>query len=181
VSRQARAALAPQPHVLACHFLEGNPMKAARLFPSNGDVLADIRLAKKMERELDDPAEAQAVLDNQKSVSVLGTYLQNASVMEVIYREGYTDIEMEGGPYLSAIAELSRPTRHPVDEIVNLYGFFNSFLFLVLASFGIFPCDYSRGFCQKRQNSCSILGFSKVGLKCDQSLEKSVELVRSIS
>jgi hypothetical protein len=62
------------------------------------------------------------VLDNQKSVSVLGTYLQNARVMEVIYREGYTDIEMEAGPYLSAIAELHRPTRHPVDEIVNLYG-----------------------------------------------------------
>jgi hypothetical protein len=42
--------------------------------------------------------------------------------MEVIYREGYTDIEMEAGPYLSAVAELFRPTRHPVDEIVNLYG-----------------------------------------------------------
>ena len=62
------------------------------------------------------------VLDNQKSVSVLGTYLQNSRIMEVIYREGYTDIEMEAGPYLSGIYELFRPTRHPVDEIVNLYG-----------------------------------------------------------
>jgi hypothetical protein len=62
------------------------------------------------------------VLDNQKSVSVLGTYLQNAQIMEVIYREGYTDIEMEAGPYLSGVSELFRPTRHPVDEIVNLYG-----------------------------------------------------------
>ena len=62
------------------------------------------------------------VLDNQKSVSVLGTYLQNARIMEVIYREGYTDIEMEAGPYLSGVSELYRPTRHPVDEIVNLYG-----------------------------------------------------------
>ena len=43
------------------------------------------------------------VLDNQKSVSVLGTYLQNAQIMEVVYREGYTDIEMEARPYLSAI------------------------------------------------------------------------------
>ena len=42
--------------------------------------------------------------------------------MDVIYREGYTDIEMEAGPYLSAISELFRPTRHPVDEIINLYG-----------------------------------------------------------
>jgi hypothetical protein len=42
--------------------------------------------------------------------------------MEVIYREGYTDIEMEAGPYLSAVYELNRPKRHPVDEIVNLYN-----------------------------------------------------------
>jgi len=62
------------------------------------------------------------VLDNQKSVSVLGTYLQNAQIMEVIYREGYTDIEMEAGPYLSAVYELFRPKRHPMDEIINLYN-----------------------------------------------------------
>ncbi len=62
------------------------------------------------------------ILDNQKSVSVLGTYLQNAEVMDVIYREGYTDIEMEAGPYLSAVYELFRPQRHPVNEIINLYG-----------------------------------------------------------
>ncbi len=62
------------------------------------------------------------VLDNQKAVSVLGTFLQNARVMDVIYREGYTDIEMEAGPYLSAICEMVRPQRHPVNEIVNLYG-----------------------------------------------------------
>jgi hypothetical protein len=62
------------------------------------------------------------VLDNQKSVAVLGTYLQNAQVMEVIYREGYTDIEMEAGPYLSAVYELTRPKRHPMDEIVTLYN-----------------------------------------------------------
>lgn len=62
------------------------------------------------------------VLDNQKAVSVLGTFLQNARVMDVIYREGYTDIEMEAGPYLSAIYEMFRPKRHPVNEIVNLYG-----------------------------------------------------------
>lgn len=60
------------------------------------------------------------VLDNQKAVSVMGTFLQNAQIMDVIYREGYTDIEMEAGPYLSAIYELSRPKRHPVNEIVYL-------------------------------------------------------------
>ena len=39
------------------------------------------------------------VLDNQKAVTVAGTFLQNASYMDVFYREGYTDIEMEAGPY----------------------------------------------------------------------------------
>jgi len=62
------------------------------------------------------------VLDNQKAVSVLGTFLQNAKVMDVIYREGFTDIEMEAGPYLSAIYEMFRPKRHPVNEIISLYG-----------------------------------------------------------
>jgi hypothetical protein len=61
------------------------------------------------------------VLDNQKCVSVRGTFLQNATYMEVFYREGYTDIEMEAGPYLSSVYEMFRPQRHPVNEIVNLY------------------------------------------------------------
>lgn len=62
------------------------------------------------------------VLDNQKAVTVKGTFLQNTQYMDVFYREGYTDIEMEAGPYLSAVYEMFRPTRHPVNEIVNLYG-----------------------------------------------------------
>jgi hypothetical protein len=62
------------------------------------------------------------VLDNQKALTAPGTFLQNASLMDVMYREGYTDIEMEAGPYLSAIYEMSRPKRHPVNEIVNLQG-----------------------------------------------------------
>lgn len=61
------------------------------------------------------------VLDNQKAVCVLGTFLQNAKVMDVFFREGYADIEMEAGPYLSAVYEMSRPKRHPVDEIVYLH------------------------------------------------------------
>lgn len=61
------------------------------------------------------------VLDNQKAVTVQGTFLQNARFMDVFYREGYTDIEMEAGPYLSAVYEMYRPNRHPVNEIVNLY------------------------------------------------------------
>lgn len=60
------------------------------------------------------------VLDNQKAVTVKGTFLQNPTYMDVFYREGYTGIEMEAGPYLSGVYEMFRPNRHPVDEIVNL-------------------------------------------------------------
>ena len=62
------------------------------------------------------------VLDNQKALTVPGTFLQNANMMDVMYREGYTDIEMEAGPYLSAVYEMTRPKRHPMNEIVNLQG-----------------------------------------------------------
>jgi len=62
------------------------------------------------------------VLDNQKAISALGTFLQNSRYMSVFYQEGYTVIEMEGGPYLSSIYEAVRPNRHPQNEIVTLYG-----------------------------------------------------------
>jgi hypothetical protein len=61
------------------------------------------------------------VLDNQKSISVRGTFLQNREYMDIFYREGFTDIEMEAGPYLSAVYEAIEPERYPVNEIVNLY------------------------------------------------------------
>ena len=38
------------------------------------------------------------VFDNQKAVTVRGTFLQNRDFMSVFYREGYTDLEMERDP-----------------------------------------------------------------------------------
>lgn len=61
------------------------------------------------------------VFDNQKAVTVRGTILQNRNFMHVFYEEGYTDIEMEAGPYLSGIYEDIYPRRYPIDEIVNLF------------------------------------------------------------
>ena len=61
------------------------------------------------------------VFDNQKAVTVRGTLLQNREFMHVFYEEGYTDIEMEAGPYLSSIYEDIYPKRYPVNEIVNLF------------------------------------------------------------
>ena len=62
------------------------------------------------------------VLDNQKAISVLGTFLQNVHIMDVFYQEGYADIEMELGNFCSAIYEAVRPKRFPLNEIVNLYN-----------------------------------------------------------
>ncbi len=62
------------------------------------------------------------VMDNQKAITVPGTFLQNEGYMSVFYQEGYTDMEMEAGPYLSGVYEMVRPKRHPSNELVNLYN-----------------------------------------------------------
>ncbi|MBN1875674.1 MAG: hypothetical protein JXA33_15720 [Anaerolineae bacterium] len=61
------------------------------------------------------------VLDNQRAISVRGTFLQNRQYMEGFLDAGYTGVEMESGPYLSAFYEFVRPRRYPTNEIVNLY------------------------------------------------------------
>ena len=60
------------------------------------------------------------VLDNQKALTVRSAFLQNREYMDVFYREGYTVMEMEAGPYLSAAYETAEPRRHPKDEMVSL-------------------------------------------------------------
>ncbi len=62
------------------------------------------------------------VMDNQKAITVPGTFLQNEGYMSVFYHEGYTDMEMEAGPYLSGVYEMVRPKRHPYNELVNLHN-----------------------------------------------------------
>lgn len=61
------------------------------------------------------------VLDNQRALTVRGTFLQTEPYMKGFLDAGYTDAEMEAGPYLSAVYEFMRPRRYPMDEIVNLY------------------------------------------------------------
>ncbi|HEV2526888.1 MAG TPA: hypothetical protein VGT61_00340 [Thermomicrobiales bacterium] len=60
------------------------------------------------------------LLDHQKAVTVKGTYLQNQGYLDFFYREAYTVVEMEAGPYLSAISEELFPSRYPSGEAVNL-------------------------------------------------------------
>jgi hypothetical protein len=51
---------------------------------------------------------------------VKGTYLQNQGYLDFFYRENYTIVEMEAGPYLSALFEDVFLERHPSNEAINL-------------------------------------------------------------
>lgn len=61
-----------------------------------------------------------SALDHQRAVTVLGTYLQNREYLDFFYRENYTVVEMEAGPYLSALYQDTFLTRHGTGENVNL-------------------------------------------------------------
>lgn len=82
-----------------------------------------------------------SVLDNQKAVTSLGTFLQNAPFLEALYRDFFTDIEMEAGPYLNAIYECAFELRYPTGEIVSFLKPPFDFGFLHYAS----DTPYSRG------------------------------------
>jgi hypothetical protein len=61
-----------------------------------------------------------AALDNQKAVTVKGTFLQNEGYLDFFYRENYTVVEMEAGPYLNALYEDMHLRRYPAEEAINL-------------------------------------------------------------
>ena len=61
-----------------------------------------------------------SALDNQRAVTVRGTFLQNRDYLEFYYQGRYTVVEMEAGPFLDACFEASMPGRHPVGENVNM-------------------------------------------------------------
>ncbi len=58
-------------------------------------------------------------LDNQRAVTVKSTFLQNRAYLDFYYREAFTVVEMEAGPFLNAVYELADPDRYPVGEAVN--------------------------------------------------------------
>jgi len=61
-----------------------------------------------------------SVFDNQSALTVRSAFLQNKSYMGTFYRDGYTVLEMEAGPFLSALYELVYPSRVPTNELVQL-------------------------------------------------------------
>ena len=70
-----------------------------------GDLAADLRFG--------------TGLDNQRAVTVKSTFLQNRSYLDFYYREAYTVVEMEAGPFCNAVYEMADPDRHPVGEAVS--------------------------------------------------------------
>ena len=61
-----------------------------------------------------------SALDNQRAVTVRGTFLQNRDYLDFYYQGHYTVVEMEAGPYLDACYEIGQPERYPVAESVNM-------------------------------------------------------------
>jgi len=58
-------------------------------------------------------------LDNQRAVTVKSTFLQNRAYLDFYYREQFTVVEMEAGPYCNAVYEIADAERYPVGEAVN--------------------------------------------------------------
>lgn len=61
-----------------------------------------------------------SVLDNQKALTSRGTFLQNEAFLDALYRDFFTDVEMEAGPYLNAVYEHSMAERYPLGETISL-------------------------------------------------------------
>jgi hypothetical protein len=60
-----------------------------------------------------------SALDNQRAVTVRGTFLQNRGYLDFYHRESFTVVEMEGGPYLNALYEAADSSRYPVRQNIN--------------------------------------------------------------
>lgn len=58
-------------------------------------------------------------LDNQRAVTVRSTFLQNRDYLDLYYREAYTVVEMEAGPYCNAVYEFTEAERYPAGGHVN--------------------------------------------------------------
>lgn len=61
-----------------------------------------------------------SVLTNQKSVTVLGTFLENEALLKKYFQNNLTIIEMESGPYLSAITEATYDQQTPKSTLIDL-------------------------------------------------------------
>jgi len=107
-------------------------------------------------------------LDNQRAVTVKGTFLQNRGFLDFFYREAFTVVEMEAGPYLSAIYEMTEPARYPVGEPVNFSK--------LPVDFGVIHYASDTPFTQAR--TLGARGLSYFGM--DSTYASSVAILRRI-
>lgn len=66
------------------------------------------------------PNRQGSILTHQKAVSVLGTFLQNEALLAKYSQNNLTVVEMESGPYLSAVTEATYDQQLPRSTIVDL-------------------------------------------------------------
>ena len=107
-------------------------------------------------------------LDNQRAVTVKSTFLQNRAYLDFYYREAYTVVEMEAGPFCNAVYEVADADRYPVGEAV-------SFAKLPI-DFGIIHYASDTPYTQARTLGAS--GLSYFGM--DSTYASSVAILRRI-
>ncbi len=107
-------------------------------------------------------------LDNQRAVTVKSTFLQNRGYLDFYYREAYTVVEMEAGPFCNAVYEVSDADRYPVGEAV-------SFAKLPI-DFGVIHYASDTPYTQARTLGAS--GLSYYGM--DSTYASSVAILRRI-
>jgi hypothetical protein len=107
-------------------------------------------------------------LDNQRALTVRSAFLQNRSYLDQFYSEAFTVIEMEAGPYCSAIYEIADLERHPVGEAVNFSK--------LPIDFGVIHYASDTPFTQAR--TLGARGLSYFGM--DSTYAASVVIVRRI-
>jgi hypothetical protein len=107
-------------------------------------------------------------LDNQRAVTVKSTFLQNRAYLDFYYREAYTVVEMEAGPFCNAVYEIADADRYPTGEAV-------SFAKLPI-DFGIIHYASDTPYTQARTLGAS--GLSYYGM--DSTYASSVAILRRI-
>ena len=70
--------------------------------------------------DLKDIFKTGSVLDKQKTVCVKGTFFENLKTVQEWFKEGYTIIEMETGPYLNSAYEYVYYNRYTENQFINL-------------------------------------------------------------
>jgi hypothetical protein len=107
-------------------------------------------------------------LDNQRAVTVKGTFLQNRGYLDFYHREAFSVVEMEAGPYCCAMYEMSEAARYPIGEPVNFSR--------LPVDFGVIHYASDTPFTQAR--TLGARGLSYFGM--DSTYASSVAILRRI-